>query len=124
VTDVPHFAMLPWFPRDFASATLLWPLVARGAFRELLDLQWNLSSVTEPGILPDDEEGLRVAIRATAHEWKVAWPLLEPKFPLIAGGRQNRRLDQHRQEAVRKFLARQRGATATNTKRWGSRSAQ
>jgi uncharacterized protein YdaU (DUF1376 family) len=116
MTEVPHFAMLPWFPRDFQSATLLWPLIARGAFRELLDLQWNLSSVTQPGILPDDPEALRVAIRASPAEWKIAWPLVEPKFPLVEGRRQNRRLELHRQEAVKKYLARKKGAAITNAK--------
>ncbi|HJS88583.1 MAG TPA: hypothetical protein VJ738_01300 [Steroidobacteraceae bacterium] len=116
---IPHFAMMPWFPRDFASSTLLWPLIARGAYRELLDLQWNLSSVTQAGLLPDDPEALRNAIRATPAEWKVAWPFVEPKFPVITGGRQNARLEQHRQRAVRDYLARQRGAKATNAKRWG-----
>ncbi len=119
-TAVPHFAMLPWFPRDFASATLLWPLIARGAYRELLDLQWNLSSVSQPGILPDDPDALRIAIRATPSEWKVAWPLINPKFPQVEGGRQNLRLEHHRQEAARRYLARQKGARITNERRWST----
>ncbi len=118
----PQFSRLPWYPRDFASSTMLWPLVARGAYRELLDLQWNLSSVTRPGVLPDDPEGLRVAIRATALEWKIAWPCVEPKFPLVPGGRQNGRLEEHRQEAVRRYLARQKGANLTNARRWRKRA--
>jgi hypothetical protein len=119
--STPQFAMLPWYPRDFASATTLWPLIAKGAFRELLDLQWNLSSVTSAGVLPEQPELLRAAIRASAAEWKIAWPLIEPKFPKLSdGGRQNARLELHRQEAVRKYLARQKGANATNSKRWGS----
>jgi hypothetical protein len=119
MTEVPHFAMLPWFPRDFASSTALWPLVARGVFRELIDLQWNLSSLTQPGTLPDDPGALKLAIRATEAEWKIAWPLVEPKFPLVEGGRRNARLELHRQEAVRRYLARKKGATSTNAKRWG-----
>jgi uncharacterized protein YdaU (DUF1376 family) len=95
---LPPFARMPWYPRDFASSTLLWPLIARGAYRELLDLQWNLSGLTQAGVLPDDPEALRAAIRATIAEWKVAWPLIEPKFPQVAGGRQNARLEKHRQE--------------------------
>lgn len=120
MNGVPHFAMMPWFPRDFASSTLLWPLIARGAYRELLDLQWNLSSVTQGGVLPDEQEKLRTAIRATSAEWKVAWPHVAPKFPKITGGRQNSRLEHHRQEAVKKYLARRKGALLTNTKRWGA----
>lgn len=108
--------MMPWFPRDFASTTALWPLVARGVYRELLDLQWNMSSLTQPGVLPDDEEALRGAIRVTASDWKIAWPYVEPKFPLVAGGRQNERLEQHRQDSVKRYLARKKGADMTNVK--------
>ncbi len=114
----PQFSRLPWYPRDFASSTALWPLVARGVYRELLDLQWNLSSLAAPGTLPDDPEALRVAIRATPSEWKAAWPYVEPKFPLCAAGRRNARLEHHRQEAVQRYLARKNGADKTNAKRW------
>jgi len=117
---LPQLAMLPWYPRDFASATALWPLVARGVYRELIDLQWNLSSVENPGILPEDPDALRMAIRATLTEWKIAWPLVEPKFPPVPGGRQNARLEQHRQDAARKHLKRQQGAKLTNARRWGT----
>jgi uncharacterized protein YdaU (DUF1376 family) len=120
MTNVPHFAMMPWYPRDFASATVLWPFVARGAYRELLDLQWNLSSVTQAGVLPDDQEALRTAIRATVPQWRIAWQYIEPKFPKVPGGRRNERLEQHRQEAVRKYLSRQKGANLTNSRRWHS----
>ncbi len=118
--SVPSFSMMPWFPRDFASTTQLWPLVARGAYRELLDLQWNLSSITQPGLLPDDEEALRFAIRATPREWAIAWPYVEPKFPRVPGGRQNARLEQHREQAVAKYLRYRKGAELTNKRRWTS----
>jgi hypothetical protein len=72
---------------------------------KLLDLQWNFSSVRQAGILPDDQETLRLAIRASTAEWRIAWPLVAPKFPKLAeGGRQNPRLEAHRQESARRYL--------------------
>jgi uncharacterized protein YdaU (DUF1376 family) len=111
----PQFAMMPWYPRDFDSATKLWPLLARGAYRELLDMQWDVGGVS-PGVLPEDDEQLRELIRATAAEWKKIWPYIEPKFPRVLGGRQNAKLEEHRQVAVRNYLGRQKGAQATNRK--------
>jgi hypothetical protein len=32
----PQMPRMPWYPRDFGSATRGWPLVARGAYREPL----------------------------------------------------------------------------------------
>lgn len=111
----PQFARMPWFPRDFASATRAWPLVARAVYRELLDAQWDVGGI-EPGTLPDDEEQLRELVRATPAEWRLAWRFCEPKFPPVAGGRRNARLEEHRQAAKRDFEARQRGARVTNQK--------
>ena len=111
----PQFARMPWYPRDFASSTQFWPLSARAIYRELLDAQWNAGSL-EPGILPDDEDQLRQCARATPAEWKAGWPHVEPKFPKVQGGRQNPRLEQHRQDAVKEYLSRRRGATETNRK--------
>jgi uncharacterized protein YdaU (DUF1376 family) len=115
------FQWMKWFPRDFASSTRLWPLAARAVYRELLDLQWDVGGM-QPGILPDDEQQLRELVRASAAEWKVAWPLVEPKFPTVDGGRQNARLEEHRQAAVKEYQTRRRGAETTNRKRWGDGS--
>lgn len=111
----PQFAKLPWFPRDFASATRVWPLIARAVYRELLDLQWDVGGI-EPGSLPDDEQQLRELVRASPAEWKLAWPYVEPKFPKVEGGRRNARLEEHRAAAVREYQSRQRGAYTTNRK--------
>jgi len=113
----PKFARLPWYPSDFASSTRTWPLVARGAYRELLDAQWEVGAGLEPGVLPADPRQLRALVRATPAEWRVAWPLVEPKFPILpTGGRQNRRLEEHRQVALELYLAKKRGADITNAK--------
>jgi len=118
----PQFARMPWYPRDFASSTRGWPLVARGVYRELLDSQWDLGGLNHGGILPEDQEALRVLAGASAPEWLIAWPFVEPKFPLVPGGRQNARLEAHRQNAVKEFLGHRRGAEMTNRKRWGKSS--
>jgi uncharacterized protein YdaU (DUF1376 family) len=115
----PPFARMVWFPRDFRSATLGWSLVARAVYRELLDAQWDLGG-SGVGTLPDDEKQLRELARVTPAEWRKAWPFVEPKFPRVpGGGRRNERLEQHRQEALRVFEGRRRGAAKTNEKRWG-----
>jgi len=115
----PQFAWLKWYPRDFASATRGWPLVARGVFRELIDAQWDQGGAGV-GTLPDDEDVLRAMAGATPAEWRVAWRYVEPKFPKVEGGRRNARLEVHRQEAIEEFARRRKGAAATNAKRWGS----
>lgn len=115
----PRLQWLKWYPRDFASSTRLWPLIARGAFRELIDAQWDIGGANT-GTLPDDEEQLRLLVRATAPEWRVAWPYVEPKFPRVDGGRRNARLEQHRQLALREYAAFRKGARMTNAKRWGN----
>jgi uncharacterized protein YdaU (DUF1376 family) len=118
----PGFPWLKWYPRDFASSTRGWPLVARAVYRELLDAQWDLGGA-QPGVLPDDPEQLRELARASEAEWKTAWRFVSRKFPrLEEGGRQNARLEEHRQAAVREFEGKSRGAAKTNAKRWAATS--
>ncbi len=111
----PQFPRLPWFPRDFASATRGWPLVARAVYRELLDCQWDM------GELPNDEDVLRRMVDATRDEWEIAWPIVRAKFVLSDDGTlRNARLEQHRAQAVELWRRRSAGAWKTNQKRWGS----
>ncbi len=113
---VPQMPRMPWYPRDFASATRGWPLVARGAYRELLDCQWDMAS------LPENPQDLRAIAAASPKEWTAAWPFIESKFPIgIDGRRRNPRLEAHRVEAVRLHRQRQAGAAATNASRWSKR---
>jgi uncharacterized protein YdaU (DUF1376 family) len=123
--SAPQFARMPWYPRDFASSTRGWPLVARAVYRELLDAQWDAGGASSAGTLPEDDEALRLLAGATPAEWKAAWPrYVEMKFPRVDSGRRNARLESHRQAAVAEFLARQKGAEITNRKRWGNGVAQ
>lgn len=88
---------MPWFPRDFLSATRGWPVTAKGVYRELLDASWDCG-----GGLPADTDTLRRMIGATAAEWRTAWPLVEPKLPITDGDglRRNARLEYHRAKAM------------------------
>ena len=107
--------MLPWYPRDFMSSTRGWPLVARGAYRELLDAQWDM------GTLPVDPTELRALAGATEAEWAIAWPRVESKFPLNCNGRKNQKLERVRTDAEsyaqRKADAGRKGGLASASKR-------
>jgi len=112
--ELPQMARMPWYPRDFASATHGWPLIARGAYRELLDSQWDMGSLSA------DQLDLRALVGCTPAEWRIAWPLIEPKFPIDADGRRrNPRLESHRAKALQTLLRQRDGAAATNATRWG-----
>ena len=107
---------MPWFPRDFMSSTRGWPLIARGAYRELLDAQWDM------GDLPIQSEDLRSLCGATEAEWAIAWPKIEPKFPLNCAGRKNQKLEEHRHKAQTLYAKRALGARTANAQRAGVRT--
>lgn len=93
-TDGARLVYLPWFTRDFMSATRGWSVTARGVYRELLDASWDM------GGLPADPAQLRQLIGATPTEWR-AWKQVEAKFPIGDDGlRRNPRLEQHREKAL------------------------
>ena len=118
----PSFPRMPWYPRDFASSTRTWPFAARGVYRELLDAQWDIGG-SLPGVLPDDPNQLRELARGVSEaDWKVAWRFVARKFPRVKGGRQNVRLEEHRQIAVREYQARRRGAENANEARRSARA--
>lgn len=108
--------MMPWFPRDFLSATRGWTITEKGVYRELLDAQWEL------GALPADPEELRRLIGATDKEWAVGWKRCAAKFGPIDAGLRNERLEQHRSKSLDLVERRRKGARSTNAKRWQSDS--
>ena len=110
----PQMPRMPWYPSSFAGATRGWPLVARGAYRELLDAQWDMAS------LPADPRELRTIAAATPGEWRTAWPFVEPKFPIGPDGlRRNARLEAHRAKALELHEAKRAAGVAGAQKRWG-----
>lgn len=102
------FALMPWYPSSFISATRGWSVTARGIYRELLDTQWEI------GGLPVNSSELQRLIGATNYEWK-AWAIVEPKFPMCSDGlRRNARLEQHRSHSIE----RSKKAAASARERW------
>jgi uncharacterized protein YdaU (DUF1376 family) len=88
--------MLPWYPSSFMSSTRGWSVTARGVYRELLDVQWEM------GALPSEAETLQRIIVATNAEWK-SWRLIEGKFPIGTDGlRRNPRLEKEHANAIRR----------------------
>lgn len=115
----PQFACLPWYPRDFASATADWSLAERGLYRELLDQQWDLGS------LPADHSKLRMLVRVTPQEWRMAWPTVSKKFEVGEDGRlRNLRLEVHRCKSIEKHGKRSDAGKKGNEKRWGGRGGK
>ena len=111
-------AMMPWFPRDFIASTRAMRLAERGAYRELLDYQWEMGS------LPDDHERLARLLGITADEFADIWPGIEDKF-LTSGGKMfNQRLEEHRKKALEQREKKRRAAEKTNAKRYGERVAK
>lgn len=108
-----QLASMPWYPRDFRSATLGWPLVARAVYRELLDAQWDV------GGLPTDAEMLRAICMATPDEWRLAWPIVAPKFERGVDGRlRNLRLEAHRERALQRAADNRDKAKKAANARW------
>lgn len=92
--------MMPWFPQDFAGATVHFCFNERSAYRALLDAQWVL------GELPNDETRLARIIGMTAVEFASVWSMVKTKFIERAGGLVNERLEEHRVESRRLVDAR------------------
>lgn len=111
-------AMLPWFPKDFIAATRHLSLAERGAYRDLLDYQWEL------GALPVDKLKLARLLGVTPKEFDAVWPAIAMKFAPSGGGLQNQRLEQHRKTALDLRAKRSQGARLTNAQRYGDRGAE
>lgn len=109
-------AMMPWFPRDFIAATRHLALAERGAYRELLDYQWEM------GALPKDEKRLARLLAITPDEFAEIWPSIRDKFEETDAGISNKRLEEHRNKAIAQRDKKIHGAEKTNAKRYGERS--
>lgn len=89
---------MKWYPRDFAASTRGWPLIAKAIYRELLDYQWEVGSIPESA-----QECSRI-VQAHAKQWSMWITYFDEKFPTIRPGeRQNKRLDEIRQEALNTY---------------------
>lgn len=108
-------AMMPWFPRDFIAATRHMSLAERGAYRELLDYQWEM------GALPNDEVRLARLLAITPEEFAPIWLTIRSKFEPSDTGLANKRLEEHRKKAVDGREKKIAAAAKTNAKRYGER---
>lgn len=108
-------AMMPWFPRDFIAATRHLALAERGAYRELLDYQWEM------GTLPKDHVRLARLLAITLDEFEEIWPSISDKFEDSGNGVANKRLEEHRKKATEQRDKKINGAAKTNAKRHAER---
>jgi uncharacterized protein YdaU (DUF1376 family) len=111
-------AMMPWFPRDFIAATRHLALAERGAYRELLDYQWEM------GVLPKDPMRLARLLVITPDEFAPIWAAIGDKFEECGAGLANKRLEEHRKKAVEQRDKKINGAQKTNAKRYAQHDAE
>ena len=89
---------LVWY-RQYPGTTLSiargWPMATLGVYHALHDLQWDCSG------LPAEPDDIRRMANVPPREWRVAWPLVSPYFPIDADGRRrNPQLAVQRYDAV------------------------
>jgi uncharacterized protein YdaU (DUF1376 family) len=111
-------AMMPWFPRDFIAATRHLALAERGAYRELLDFQWEM------GAIPKDPIRLARLLIITPEEFTPIWAAIGDKFEDCGHGLINKRLEEHRIKAVAQRDKKIIGAEKTNAKRYAQHDAE
>jgi len=91
---------LSWYkqyPGDTLSAVRGWPMAALGLYHALHDLQWDCAA------LPADPEEIRRVAAIQPRDWRTAWPLVSPYFPVdVDGRRRNPKLAAQRYDAVGK----------------------
>lgn len=113
MTSATGLAMLPWFHRDFLAATQGWTTAECGGYFLLLGAQWEM------GPLPSDATALASITRAKPKEFKALWRKVRTKFIVSRNGLVNKRLEEHRLEALRLREKHRAGAARTNSVRWG-----
>lgn len=103
---------MPLFCRDFLASTIGWTAEEIGHYTKLLMLQWDRGDAG----LPEDLPGLeRLSPGVSA-----CWGLIGPKFPVGADGqRRNRRLEEHRADAVERRRRKSEAGKMGNRARWG-----
>lgn len=88
---LPH---MPFFVNDYLGATRHMTLAERGAYSDLLFLEWNI------GPLPADTARLAAMIGCTPKQFVQIWPTVKRKFVESGGGLVNVRLEMHRVKAI------------------------
>lgn len=111
-------AMMPWFPKDFIASTRALRIAERGAYRELLDFQWEM------GRLPRAPDVLARLLGVTQEEFDDIWPSIAIKFMHAGEFIYNQRLEEHREKALLGRAKKRAAAAATNAKRYAKRPPQ
>lgn len=109
--------MMPFFVKDWMTATLHWPAAERGAYISLLAFQWVNR------VLPADEGQLARITGLAQTEFVNVWQTLGSKFESDEHGLFNERLEEIRAEALKLRDARAHGASLANQKRLAKRTA-
>jgi uncharacterized protein YdaU (DUF1376 family) len=90
-TRLPH---MPFFVNDYLGATRHMTLAERGAYTDLLFLEWNI------GPLPADPARLAAMIGCTPKQFAMVWPTVCKKFVEAPNGLVNERLELHRARSI------------------------
>ena len=107
---------MPFFIGDYYRSTIGWSNDADHSHRLLLDAQWEFV------VLPRDIEELAHICRRPVKQFKPIWEkYLKAKFPVVKGGRQNARLEVHREESIR---ASNHGKIAADARHAAERAAK
>ncbi len=85
---------MPFYVNDYLGATRHMTLAERGAYTDLLFLEWNI------GPLPADPIRLSAMIGCTQKEFTVIWPTVRRKFTATETGLVNERLELHRIKSI------------------------
>jgi len=86
---------MPWFIADFRLSTAGWPRVARHAFRDLLEIQWDR------GVLPASETELAALCDLPLAMFQAHWRArIRAKFVRADGGFKNPRVTRDRERVI------------------------
>lgn len=114
-SDLP---IMPFFVKDWIAATMHWPGAERGAYISLLAFQWV------NGMVPPDVSRLARITGYSEEEFERLWEVVGTKFEACEEGLFNKRLEEHRKEALRLRDSRALGASLANQKRRAQRDAR
>jgi hypothetical protein len=108
---------MPFDGIDFygSQSVKLMDAEAEAVYMRLLWEEWA------NGSLPEDPALIQHLLPAKFHKrWRVIWPQLEPKFPVIDGVRRNPRAVAERAKTDAMLDRKRHGAIKTNAARWNS----
>jgi len=112
---LPH---MPFFVNDYLGATRHMTLAERGAYTDLLFLEWNI------GPLPAESARLAAMIGCTQKQFDSVWPTVKKKFLETEDGLVNERLELHRIKSIqiseKRATAGREGGKTTASKHRGT----